>query len=277
MRRIRANQVAQRALQIRRLSSAQPNMPLCPYNLAEELGLDVRFVNIPSFEGMYIADQNLILISSERPEGRKRFTCAHEIGHFALDHGTVIDEMLEQGSDKEIEKEADLFAGLLLVPKVAAESAFSRYGISPERLNAKEAYIISKYFGMSYGGFLQHLYSTLKLIDRGRHTELSRERLPGIRKTITEHEIGTQVIQLGDWWLEKAIDIEVGDLICSDTELQIEGPKILTSIGEEAWVYVAQSPGMARVSTASGWASYVKVSRSKFSGMLQYKYDEEVE
>ena len=45
--------------------------------------------------------------------------------------------MLEQGSDKEIEKEADLFAGLLLVPKVAAEAAFSRYGVSPERMNAK--------------------------------------------------------------------------------------------------------------------------------------------
>ena len=124
MNKVRANQIVAKALQTRKkFLNAGANSPICPYNLAEAMGFDIRFVNIPSFEGMYLADDGVILISADRPEGRKRFTCAHEIGHHVLGHGTVIDEIIGSGPDKEIEKEA-------------AESGFqSTIPLSPGMIN----------------------------------------------------------------------------------------------------------------------------------------------
>src|SRR5260221_11353438 len=53
--------------------------PMCIYDVAEELGLEVRFVDISSMEGMYCKTAiPLILVSSLRPSGRQTFTCAHE-------------------------------------------------------------------------------------------------------------------------------------------------------------------------------------------------------
>ncbi len=110
MNKVRANQIAAKALQIRKnYLYAGPSIPICPFNLAEAMGFDVRFVKISSFEGMYLSDKLIILIGAERPEGRKNFTCAHEIGHHVLGHGTVIDEVLNVTPDKVIEQEADFF------------------------------------------------------------------------------------------------------------------------------------------------------------------------
>jgi hypothetical protein len=52
--------------------------PICPYDLAEQLGVEVRFVDITSMEGMYFKTSNPhILLSSHRPPGRQAFNCSH--------------------------------------------------------------------------------------------------------------------------------------------------------------------------------------------------------
>ena len=72
IKKIRANQIAIQALRTRKYLSATANSPICPYNLADAMGFDIRFVKISSFEGMYLADENMILVSAERPEGNCR-------------------------------------------------------------------------------------------------------------------------------------------------------------------------------------------------------------
>ena len=147
MDRVRLNQIASKALRTRKkYLNVGPQYPICPYALAESMGLDVRFVRISSFEGMYIANQGLILISAERPEGRKRLTCAHEIGHNVLGHGTVIDEILECGSDKDQESDADFFASVLLAPSSALQATLNRYGKGAQEISEKDIYVLSKYF-----------------------------------------------------------------------------------------------------------------------------------
>ena len=232
MQKARANQIAEKSLRTRRKYTTTPlNMPICPYVLSEAMGFDLRFVNIPSFEGMYVANNSLILISSERPEGRKRFTCAHEIGHHVLGHGTVIDEIIKSGSDKALELEADLFAGLLLhyAPKVAVKGAIGRYGIKDKELTPLDVYVLSKYFGVSYAAFIHHIHHTLKLTTQNHYQQLLRAntKLSEVRKALTGFNTGCQVIKVGAWWQERAIDIEVGDMIVSELDLQITGTDIL--------------------------------------------------
>ena len=70
---------------------------VCVYDLAEKLGVEVRFLDLPSMEGMYSsASGPTIIVSSLRPPGRRAFTCAHELGHHNRSDGVEIDELVEQ-------------------------------------------------------------------------------------------------------------------------------------------------------------------------------------
>lgn len=278
MEKIKATQISTKALKIRKLHlGAAPHQPICPYALCEAMGIDVRFVNIPSFEGMYIAEQNLILISADRPEGRKRFTCAHEIGHHVLGHGTVIDEILESGSNKEEEDEADYFASIILMPASAVTRALQQYRKGADGLLSNDAYILSQYFGVSYQALLGHMCFNLRLITYKRYQDLKKINLKDIRRSICGIVTNNQVVSVGAWWEEKAIDIEVGDYIVSQTKLEVDGPSILAEVsGSQPHTYQAVSPGITRVHDKE-WSSFLKISKHKFQGLYQYKYDEDCE
>lgn len=278
MIKLRANQIAGKALQVRkRYLNVGAHVPICPYNLADAMGLDVRFVQIPSFEGMYLSDENLILISAERPEGRKRFTCAHEIGHHVLGHGTSIDEIVESGPNSQIETEADFFAGMLMMPSSAVVKTARSAGFDLSKLIPIEAYCLSKYFGLSYAGFLAQLCFSLKLIDRRTHDGLKKVSLKEIKSQIIPFETDNQVIAIYDWWLNRAIDLEVGDFVVSRTNCVLEGGDIASAVpNADCCVYKATRPGIARLTTEN-WASFIRVSEKDYAGMLQYRHQEEVE
>ena len=70
------------ALRVRTRAGLGLEEAVCVYDLAEHLGIEVRFTDIPSMEGMYyLASEPSIILSSLRPPGRRVFTCAHELGH----------------------------------------------------------------------------------------------------------------------------------------------------------------------------------------------------
>jgi len=278
MEKTRAAQITAKALRTRKqYLGADSHLPICPYVLCEAMGFDLRFVKINSFEGMYVANQNLILISAERPEGRKRFTCAHEIGHHVLGHGTVIDEILKCGSSNIEEEEADFFASILLMPSSAVKRIMLRTGISTATISSTDAYILSKYFGVSYQSFLLQLYFNLGLISYIKYQELKIRTLPEIRLSISGLKIKGQVLSIGAWWDEKAIELEVGDYIVSEKELLIDGPKIVQPLDDgNDHCYLATKPGITRV-FSNGWDCFVKISRYKFHGIYQFKFDEDEE
>lgn len=84
--------------------------------------------DLDGFEGMLAANKArskwLILYNSAvRSEGRKRFTIAHEFGHYLLHRRDQnlfecgdADIETGDGNERDIEKEADLFASTLLMP-----------------------------------------------------------------------------------------------------------------------------------------------------------------
>jgi Zn-dependent peptidase ImmA (M78 family) len=76
-----------------------------------------KFAN--NFSGTLVKGQNITVlgINPTHSQVRRRFTIAHEIGHYLLGHDIrdVLEENLERPPN--LEREANMFAGELLMPK----------------------------------------------------------------------------------------------------------------------------------------------------------------
>ena len=90
-RRLMARKATAAALRTRRSVGYRLDQAVCVYDLAEKLGVEVRFLDLPSVEGMYLSTSSpTIIVSSLRPPGRRTFTCAHELGHHNRNDGVQI-------------------------------------------------------------------------------------------------------------------------------------------------------------------------------------------
>ena len=71
-----------------------------------------------------------VLISSDKPQVRRRFTIAHEIGHLALGHllggQVLVDETV--GGKSALERQANTFAAGVLMPKEGVRGLAARRG-----------------------------------------------------------------------------------------------------------------------------------------------------
>src|SRR6185312_15295352 len=87
---------AVKALETRKKAGYRLLDPISVYDLADKMGVDVRFFDLPSMEGMYRgAPRPTIVVSSLRPPGRQVYTAAHELGHHLFGHGSQFDELVE--------------------------------------------------------------------------------------------------------------------------------------------------------------------------------------
>jgi Zn-dependent peptidase ImmA (M78 family) len=102
--------------------------------------------------GVFIRDEifPVIMVNSREPRVRRRFTIAHELGHYFLAHERTT--FTEPGDDLQLEREANRFAGCLLMPapwlkrhwKTYAGNRENResvvaglYGVSPAALRVR--------------------------------------------------------------------------------------------------------------------------------------------
>lgn len=96
--------------------------------VAQGLNLEINEVEIDNFDGALVRTRDLplgaiVVRASIREPGRKRFTIAHEIGHFVLpghDKADLVCTVSEigawSGAEKALEREADEFAAELPMP-----------------------------------------------------------------------------------------------------------------------------------------------------------------
>jgi Zn-dependent peptidase ImmA (M78 family) len=103
--------------------------PIDPVRIAQELGLDVLVAELPEdVSGALIKEQGrdpVIFLNASDHKNRKRFTCAHEIGHYIFrmsngqDKYEYVDfrsSLSKNGTDSE-EIFANQFAANLLMPE----------------------------------------------------------------------------------------------------------------------------------------------------------------
>ncbi len=97
-RKVLGQQALRMALRTRSKAGADLISPVCPFDVADRLGVGVRFVAI-NMEGLYVRDPlPRALISTLRPFGRRNFTCGHELGHHVFGHGFNLDNVISSGS-----------------------------------------------------------------------------------------------------------------------------------------------------------------------------------
>ena len=269
------------ALQLRRRAGYGLDSAICVYDLAQKLGVEVRFLDMPSMEGMYYnASPPHIIISSLRPIGRRTFTCAHELGHHCFDDGTYIDELAEQFKSPRLdprEYAANCFAGALLMPKMAVEKAFSVRGWAIKESTPDQIFAISNYFGVGYTTLINHLRYSLLLLSRFRAEkllEISSRRAQNIALG-WESSMKTWIVDRN--WNGRPIDVEDGDLIFVRGKGCLEGRSVQHKADRsDGRVLVAVRPGIARIEDSFGWSAFIRVSKRGFIGRALFRYDEEI-
>ena len=118
-------------------------LPVDLHEIAEKLNVKVKydaffenfFSSEPEISGMFTYVDNVptCTINSRHHQNRQRFTLAHELGHFALQHGEKTDNkntLYRNGTTNPDEVEANAFAAELLMPKGVVRHLIVHEGIA---------------------------------------------------------------------------------------------------------------------------------------------------
>jgi Zn-dependent peptidase ImmA (M78 family) len=273
-----------KASKIRQAYGISPIAPVCPFDIAQKLGLDVRFVNdIKSMEGVYL-HPHAILLSSLRPVGRQSFTLAHEVGHHVFGHvgGHVFlnaeDKTDEQATSKYTPEEilADSFAAYLLMPKMAVMNAIKQRSIDIQNCCPEEIYEMAWFFGVGYETLIRHMQAT-KILQPEVAAQLRKTAPKKIRTQLLGETIKEDLIPVNHWWKEDhPVNCQVGDLILLPPHITVsEDEKHITLLesSQERTLVKAQSVGCGRISDEnSDWALYVRVQQREYKGRACYRF-----
>ena len=183
---------ARRALARFRRLYALPGVPVDVEEVAGSLfGLRVRMAAefSPSsaapgggrLSGLLLPDRREIWVRRDEPHARRRFTVAHEIGHWVLhaEVGRVYCrssdlELAPDDRDHEVEREANRFAAELLMPEDDVRAAAERLGADPNLLAQMfGAHPVAMGYRLVNLGYLAELPIELEQVRRewaGRHT-----------------------------------------------------------------------------------------------------------
>lgn len=111
--------------------------PIQLVELCENCGLKVYQERLPAEVSGFIVVQDkpfnkydtgrLIVVNRNEPQGRKRFTIAHELGHYFLhrDENETLYAHRDAGQSGKIETEANIFATNILMPEDLVREAIN--------------------------------------------------------------------------------------------------------------------------------------------------------
>jgi hypothetical protein len=273
-----------KALRMRRRLGIAMQHPICAFDAAEQLGIEVRSVDFPSMEGMYIGGNDpKILISALRPQGRRNFTCAHEIGHHVFEHGEQFDELLGDRTalrkHEPNEFSADTFAAYFLMPKSTLEHGMHVRGYSYAKLHPLDVYTLASWLGVGYQTLISHMRYGLNVILHGQAQELLKFKPRDIRQQVFARAVGTNLHVVDRYWTGRAIDVEIGDYILAPTGSLSEGAVLGPPTGASLGIaFEARHAGIGRICNAHlSWSAFVRVSRRSFVGRSCFRFEEEVD
>lgn len=272
------------AAQVRDDAGLDFSSPLCIFDLSEELGFAVRFLDMKTAEGMYATGPGLtptIVVSALRPPQRQAFTCAHELGHHFFEHGFTVDEFQRHASQQSKlpnELSADNFAAHLLMPRLGLADAFTRRGWEIRRPTPVQLLTVSSHFGVGYDTLITHLAAGLNLLSEAHAENCRKERLPAMRAEILGHPESSRLLIIDHYYALPTLDAEVGDVLvftphgatCESPALEQEG---ICGLGH---IFRAKSQGTSYIRSASPCQSVlVRVSPKGYVGLAKYRHLEE--
>lgn len=263
---------------LRQVLGLSLHVPLCIYDACEKLGVQVRFAEINSMEGMYYqGSPPKILLGARRPLPRRNFTCGHELGHHIFGHGSTIDHLQEEVSHVSWQPDeflVDFFAASLLMPHVGLMRAFSVRSITPVTAMPEEIFAISCQFGIGYETLVNHLAHGVKLISRERAKELRRSSPKEIRNSLLQEDTQSPLIVVDEHWSAPTVDLEIDAYLLTPRAFSVEGPTLRhCNTGCSTELFRAVSPGIGRlINHRTGQSRFVRVSSYQFIGLSKYRH-----
>ncbi|MEZ4239481.1 MAG: ImmA/IrrE family metallo-endopeptidase [Myxococcota bacterium] len=257
--------------------------PICVYDLADDLGLVVEFkrYSTKATRACSSPPSRPSHLEPERPPGRQRFTCAHEIGHFMMRHGHVVactteDATLLNTSQEELL--ANVFASFLLMPKIAVMTAFRALGKTPETASDADYYTIAAQFGVGYSNLLWHCFRNLEVLSEAGLGDLKKRDLPRLRSGILGGLLPPTVLNSGlhvvsSDQLFRPLDLAVRERVLFHAAVDGEVPPVLTAEPAGSSCFVAVKPGKGTVTFASGAQAQVRVYDGRREGLWRALWD----
>jgi Zn-dependent peptidase ImmA (M78 family) len=285
-----ARQALRAAIRLRIQLKVPPTEALCIYDAAESLGIEVRFVDIPSMEGMYVRNsgsnsQPIILVSALRPAGRQASTTAHELGHHAFGHGTRIDEYIadadEQREGNTLDSEetiANMFAGFLLMPKAAVEHGFAARACARVSATPRQVFAVAGWLGVGYATLIHHMRSSLGMLSVGEAKRLLSIQPKRIRQEILGTTTASDCFLVDQTWTGRPLDLQIGDTALVSTGVKIESSCLSSerTTPDGLQVVEAVTTGLGRLVDAT-WATFVRVRPRGFVGRSIFRHLESAE
>jgi len=275
------------ALQLRRSLSIAREDAVNVYDIASAIGVDVLFLDRPSLEGMFVKDPDpVVLLPSRqhRPRGRISFSCAHELGHFHLGHGTKVDEYIEgdshSGPKSDEEFSADTFASSLLLPRQAVLQRFAVRDYRPIEADPAVLFAIAGELDVGYSTLIKHMCYGLEIVTETWLAQRQRSTPKFIRNQICGSADSKHLVVVGPEWPKVPVDLEVGDTIAVPAGTSIQHPDLLTAVKvTAAWqLFSAVSAGSGNM-RINGNSHVIRAARTGYCGPLKYRFldDPEVE
>jgi Zn-dependent peptidase ImmA (M78 family) len=106
-------------------------IPIRLSKLCRKLGIEICHSKARHIDGtLFIhGDRKIILVSTALPYERRRFTVAHELGHYVLGHQAAFSLDSPESWVPREEQAANVFAAELLMPKTALQSIHYKHDI----------------------------------------------------------------------------------------------------------------------------------------------------
>lgn len=272
-----ATRAAAEASRLRARCGIELSDAVCPFELADRIGLSVRLIALSTLEGIYAREPRpLILLSSERPAGRRRYTCGHEIGHHVFGHGTRLDELFDDDPERWSPDEflAHRFAAGLLMPKIAVDAAFTRRGWSLKTPRPSEVYVVAQDFGVGYRTLIGHMERTLRCVPSTVASALRKAKLPQLRSDLAGFTIVQDLVVADDHWGARPIELEIGDVVVIPASAGFTGGCGTRNTQPRAHI-LATKPGRGSLALTDSHLVEIRVSRRGFTGLARYRYLEE--
>lgn len=287
------NDLAREALaaarRVRIQAGVSAESPICIFDLVESHfrdELELRFKAAPSLEGIYVRGQQtlgesgIIIVSSLRPSGRQRSTCAHELGHHIFGHGSSVDQVIEAGTSQKFEPNeymANSFASFLTMPKLGILKAFADHKLDVTTASPTAVYTVASQFGVGFTTLVNHLSRTLRVMPEARAERLLKATPKRIREELLGTDSPGELVIVDKYWRGRAIDLSVGDHVALPIGSHVEGETVRyierRPVGD---IYRAERVGRGRIEDpSSAMAAYVRVSRFQYEGRAMFRHLEE--
>ncbi len=261
-------------MRLRSLCKVEPDAAVDPVDLALKIGIQVHFEPLRSLEGLYLAgQQRRIILGSDRPIGRRNFTCAHELGHDAHGHATKVDELRESARLYDPDEfAADRFAAALLMPKIAVLAAFARRKWDATKPTPNQLFVVSSELGVGYTTIAGYMGGTLNLFPKNFAAQLKRERPFALRANLIGRDLQQHLLVIDSGWRRKQVNMEVGDVaLLSGAVDDPDGRLEFKTRLDRQTEFVAISPGNAKFAT-SGCSGHIRIAPKCYRGLADYRH-----